>query len=49
MITKNEIASVREQIQNDLLCLLDGLPQEAQTAACEIVVKNMKELFDKAE
>jgi hypothetical protein len=46
------IASCREQIQEDLLCLLEsannlGLKdylEEVQTLACQIVVKNFKQL-----
>jgi hypothetical protein len=46
-ITKHDVKEVGEQIQEDLLCLLDGLPDEAQTKACQIVVDRMKVLVDK--
>jgi hypothetical protein len=49
MITKRDIKEVSEQIQEDLLCLLDGLPQAVQTAACQIVVDRTKTLTDKAK
>lgn len=49
MITKQDIKNVREQIQEDLLALLDGLPDEAQTRACQIVVDNLNPLLDKAD
>lgn len=49
MLTKHEIRETSEQIQNDLLCLLDGLPDEVQTHACQIVVDKMKTLTDKVE
>ena len=39
--------SCRESIQDDLLVLLDGLPQKAQTRACQIVVDNFKKFFPK--
>lgn len=35
-----DVQSCRQSIQDDLLALLDGLPEEAQTAACQIVVDN---------
>jgi hypothetical protein len=46
MLTKNEIKTAREQIQEDLLCLLDGMPDDLQTKACQIVVDNMNKLID---
>jgi hypothetical protein len=49
MITKNDIAEASETIQNDLLTLLDGLPNEAQIRACQIVVDGLKPLKEKVE
>jgi hypothetical protein len=49
MITIQDIQEIREQIQNDLLCLMDELPSEQQDAACQIVVGKMKQLIDKVE
>ena len=45
-ITKQHLLDVRQLIQDDLLCLMDGLPNEAQIAACQIVVDRMEQLFD---
>ena len=41
MITTKETS---EQIQSDLLALLDGLPQDAQDRACQIVCDGLKAL-----
>jgi hypothetical protein len=49
IITKRDVKETSEQIQEDLLCLLDSLPQAVQTAACQIVVDRMKPLTDKAK
>lgn len=49
MITKQDLENVREQIQNDLLCLMDGLPEKAQRDACQIVVDQMASLFTKLD
>ena len=50
-MTQTDIISVREQIQNDLICLLesqfgevDYLP-EVQDLACQIVVDNFTTLL----
>jgi hypothetical protein len=51
-ITYTDFASCREQIQEDLLCLLEAgnnlgvqnFVEELKTAACQIVVKNFKKL-----
>ena len=49
MITKDEIKSVREQIQEDLLCLLDGYPLDLQDRVCQMIVNRMQPLVDKSE
>lgn len=38
-----------EQIQNDLICLLDGYPEELVTAACQIVVDRIKQQKEQDE
>lgn len=51
-ITYTNFATCREQIQEDLICLLEAgnnlgvenFLEEIKTAACEIVVKNFKKL-----
>jgi len=39
-----DLLNIREQIQEDLLCLLDEQPEELKTAACQIVVDQFKRL-----
>jgi hypothetical protein len=51
-ITYTDFASCREQIQEDLICLLEAgnnlgvenFVEEIKTAACQIVVNNFKKL-----
>lgn len=38
------VAECQEQIQQDLLCLLDGLDQAILDQVCQIVVDNMKKM-----
>ena len=49
MIQPLAVENCREQIQNDLLCLLDDSPLSytAQTLACQIVLDNFKKFFQK--
>jgi hypothetical protein len=42
--SKTKLDSCREQIQNDLLCLLDNYPNEVKDKACQIVVDNFQKL-----
>lgn len=50
MANKIDILSVREQIQEDLICLLatqfddEGQMDEVQRIACDIVVRNFEKL-----
>ena len=44
-ITEQQLVELREQIQEDLLCLLDGFDEELQEKACQIVVDNVNNLF----
>lgn len=44
-MTNRDLENVREQIQDDLLCLMDGLPEEAQVKACQIVVDRFAPLI----
>ena len=39
-----DMRNTRETIQENLLVLLDGLPNEAQTAACQIIVDAFNDL-----
>ena len=43
----NDVNSCRESIQEDLMTLMDGLPNEAQERACQIVVDNFNKFFKK--
>jgi hypothetical protein len=42
MKMKDVIENQREQMQEDLLALLDGLDQEILDRVCEVVVSRMK-------
>ena len=52
-MTDTDIISVREQIQNDLICLLESqfgevdYLSEVQDLACQIVVDNFTQLLNK--
>jgi hypothetical protein len=52
-MTETDIISVREQIQNDLICLLEShfgevdYLEEVQDLACQIVVDNFAQLLNK--
>ena len=51
IMTDTDILSVREQIQEDLICLLatqfddEGQMDEVQRIACDIVVSNFNQLL----
>jgi hypothetical protein len=49
MTTKQDLLDVQELIQDDLLCLLDELPAEIKTLACQIVVDRMKPVIEKTD
>jgi hypothetical protein len=42
-----ELKSIREQIQDDLTTFLDGLPNNGESKACQLVVDRFKPLIDK--
>ena len=48
MITKQDIANVREQMQEDLITILDDLPSKLIDEACQIIVDGMKKLEEKS-
>lgn len=53
LMSDTDIISVREQIQNDLICLLESqfgevdYLSEVQDLACQIVVDNFTQLLNK--
>jgi hypothetical protein len=53
LMSDTDIISVREQIQNDLICLLESqfgevdYLDEVQSLACQIVVDNFTQLLNK--
>ena len=49
MITKQNLIDAGKQMQEDLMCLLDRLPDSMQTYACQIVVDRMKPLIEAME
>ncbi len=49
MITEHDLSELSEVIQEDLLTLMDGLPNEAQNRACQIVVDRVNQLKEKIE
>ena len=52
-MTETDILSLREQIQNDLICLLESqfgeidYLSEVQDLACQIIVDNFTQLLNK--
>lgn len=47
MITKQDLLDLRELIQDDLICVLDGQEDRLVDNACQVVVDRMKPLWDK--
>ena len=41
------IAECKEQIQQDLMCFLDGMEDDVLDRVCEIVIRNFKSLEQK--
>ena len=41
------LAEIKEQLQEDLLCRLDGLDSETLDDVCDIVVQNLNCLAEK--
>lgn len=44
-----ELEGLREQIQQDLLCVLDGFNSEVRDKVCQVVVDRVNEVLDKLE
>lgn len=42
---KKELQNQQEQIQQDLMCFLDGLENDTITNACQIILERFKPLF----
>lgn len=49
MITKQDLLNCREQVQQDLLCFLDGMTDDILDGICQIVVDRFNELISKNE
>ena len=49
MLTERELDEQREAIQDDLLCVLDGLDDNVLDNVCQIVVNRFQILKEKAE
>ena len=49
MLTVKDIEEQRERIQDDLICLLDGLDQEIVDNVCQVVVDRLNDLKAKIE
>ena len=52
MINKQDLLNEREQMQQDLLCVLDGLDgfqedQALKDAACQVIVNGVNRLIEK--
>ena len=48
-ITKKDLEEQREQIQEDLHCVLDGAPEELMTDVCQVIVDRMNVLIAKLD
>ena len=48
-ITKQDLADQRELIQDDLMCILDGLDQQVLDRVCQVIIDRIKILEDKLE
>lgn len=49
MITVKDVKEQRERIQNDLICILDGLDQQFIDNVCQVVVDRMNILIAKGD
>lgn len=47
MLTKQDLDEQREQIQEDLACVLDGIDDEFMTRVCQVIVDRFKILEEK--
>ncbi len=48
-ITKQDLADQRELIQDDLMCVLDGLDQEILDRVCQVIVDRIRILENKLD
>ena len=49
MITKQDLLNEREQMQEDLMCELDFLPDGQITQVCQVIVNGMNRLIKKMD
>lgn len=47
MLTKLDLETVRENIQDDLMCILDGLGDAMLDNVCDVIVFHMEKLLKK--
>lgn len=47
MLTQNDLDNQREIMQDDLMCMLDGLDDEFLTRVCQLVVDRFEILKNK--
>jgi hypothetical protein len=45
MFTDKDIRDAMELIQGDLMCVLDGMPDQLVTACCQVVVNRLNALI----
>ena len=48
-LTKQDLLDQQEQMQEDLMCVLDGLEERVITNACQVVVDRVNILIEKFE
>jgi hypothetical protein len=49
MVTQKDLLEKREQIQQDLLCFLDGMDNEVLDKVCDVIVEHFQTLLSKCE
>lgn len=49
MLTKKDLIKQREQMQNDILCILDGLDQSVLDSVCQVIVDRVGILLNKLQ
>jgi hypothetical protein len=49
MITKQDLLELREQLQEDCLCVLDGIKNDTISNICQTIVDRLKPLLTKVE
>jgi hypothetical protein len=48
MVTKQELERLREQLQQDILCILDGIDNDILDDICDCIIERIDVLIEKS-